>query len=126
LGIIGSFTLGVAGLGVANIMFIVVKERVKEIGVKRAVGARKTTILLQFFAETFMIIGFGAAIGFTIGYGIVTVLHYAPIEDYVGTPEMSAPVVIATVGILAAIGLLAGMMPARRAANLDVVDCLRD
>lgn len=126
LGIIGSFTLGVAGLGVANIMFIVVKERVKEIGVKRAVGARKTTILLQFFAETFMIVGLGAGIGFAIGYGIVTLLHYAPIQDYVGSPELSTPVVIATVSILAVVGLLAGMMPARRAADLNVVDCLRD
>ncbi len=126
LGIIGSFTLGVAGLGVANIMFIVVRERVKEIGVKRAVGARKTTILLQFFAETFMIVGLGAAIGFLIGWAIVTVMQLVPVKDYIGTPEISLPVVISTMSILAAIGLSAGMMPARRAANLDVVECLRD
>ncbi len=126
LGIIGSFTLGVAGLGVANIMFIVVRERVKEIGVKRAVGARKTTILFQFFAETFMIVGLGAAIGFLIGWAIVTVMQLVPVKDYIGTPEISLPVVISTVSILAAIGLSAGMMPARRAANLDVVECLKD
>ncbi len=126
LGIIGGFTLGVAGLGVANIMFIVVSERTKEIGVKRAVGARKSTILLQFFAETFMIIGLGAAIGFLVGWGIVALLQLIPVKDYVGTPEISLPVVIATAAILTAIGLSAGMMPARRAANLDVVDCLRD
>ncbi len=126
LGIIGSFTLGVAGLGVANIMFIVVKERVKEIGVKRAVGARKSTILLQFFAETFMIVGLGAAIGFLLGWGIVTALQLIPVKDYIGTPEISLPVVLSTMAILAAIGLSAGMMPARRAANLDVVECLRD
>ncbi len=126
LGIIGSFTLGVAGLGVANIMFIVVKERVKEIGVKRAVGARKSTILLQFFAETFMIVGLGAGIGFGIGYGIVTLLHLLPVQDYIGTPEVSTPVVASTIIILSIIGLIAGMMPARRAANMDVVDCLRD
>ena len=126
LGIIGSFTLGVAGLGVANIMFIVVKERVKEIGVKRAVGARKSTILLQFFAETFMIVGLGAAIGFLLGWGIVAALQLIPVKDYIGTPAISLPVVLSTMSILAAIGLSAGMMPARRAANLDVVECLRD
>ncbi|MCL5267151.1 MAG: ABC transporter permease [Bacteroidetes bacterium] len=126
LGIIGSFTLGVAGLGVANIMFIVVSERTKEIGVKRAVGARRSTILLQFFAETFMIIGLGAAIGFLIGWGIVAALQLIPVKEYVGTPEISLPVVLATISILVAIGLSAGMMPARRAANLDVVECLRD
>ena len=126
LGIIGSFTLGVAGLGVANIMFIVVRERVKEIGVKRAVGARRSTILLQFFAETFMIVGLGAGIGFLLGWGIVSALQLIPVKDYVGTPEISLPVVLSTAAILAAIGLSAGMMPARRAANLDVVECLRD
>lgn len=126
LGIIGSFTLGVAGLGVANIMFIVVRERTKEIGVKRAVGARRSTILLQFFAETFMIVGLGAGIGFLLGWGIVSAMQLIPVKEYVGTPEISLPVVITTMSILAAIGLSAGMMPARRAAGLDVVECLRD
>ena len=126
LGIIGSFTLGIAGLGVANIMFIVVRERTKEIGVKRAVGARRSTILLQFFAETFMIVGLGAAVGFLIGWGIVAVMQLVPVKQYVGQPEISLPVVISTISILAVIGLSAGMMPARRAANLDVVECLKD
>ncbi len=126
LGIIGSFTLGIAGLGVANIMFIVVRERTKEIGVKRAVGARRSTILLQFFAETFMIVGLGAAVGFLIGWGIVAVMQLVPVKQYVGQPEISLPVVISTISILGVIGLSAGMMPARRAANLDVVECLKD
>ena len=126
LGIIGSFTLGVAGLGVANIMFIVVRERVKEIGVKRAVGARKSTILLQFFSESFMIVGIGAGIGFLIGWGIVSAMQMIPVKDYIGTPEISLPVVLSTMLILAIIGVFAGMMPAKRAANLNVVECLRD
>ncbi len=126
LGIIGSFTLGVAGLGVANIMFIVVRERVKEIGVKRAVGAKRSTILFQFFSETFMIIGLGAGIGFLIGWGILSAMQLVPVKEYIGTPEISLPVVISTVMILAIVGLSAGLMPAKRAANLDVVECLRD
>ncbi|MGD0338643.1 MAG: ABC transporter permease [Bacteroidota bacterium] len=125
LGLIGSFTLGVAGLGVANIMFIVVQERIKEIGVKRAVGATKTNILFQFFSETFFIVFAGSAVGFLISYGIIFLLGFLPIKDYVGTPEFSLEVVGVTVCVLIAVGLLSGLMPARRASNVDVVECLR-
>ncbi|MCX6121488.1 MAG: ABC transporter permease [Ignavibacteriales bacterium] len=125
LGLIGSFTLGVAGLGVANIMFIVVQERIKEIGVKRAVGATKVNILFQFFSETFFIVFTGSAIGFIISYGIIAALSFLPIKEYVGTPILSMEVVLITVFVLITVGLLAGLMPARRASNLDVVECLR-
>jgi putative ABC transport system permease protein len=125
MGLIGSFTLGVAGIGVANIMFIVVQERIVEIGVKRAVGAKRSNIMFQFFMETFFIVAIGSLIGFLIAAGIVAILQLVPIKDYVGTPEISLSVVVATVVILTLIGLVAGLMPARRAANLNVVECLR-
>jgi putative ABC transport system permease protein len=125
LGLIGSFTLGVAGIGVANIMFIVVQERVREIGIKRAVGAKRSAIMVQFFTETAFIIGFGSLIGFMIAYAIIQLLQFIPIKEFVGTPKMSWEVVVATVAVLSAIGLAAGLMPARKAASLNVVDCLR-
>ena len=125
MGLIGSFTLGVGGIGVANIMYIVVQERTKEIGVRRAVGARKRTILFQFFAETFFIIAIGSGIGFLIAWAVIAAMQYIPIKEFVGTPEISPAVAIATGLVLAAIGLAAGLFPARRAANLNVVDCLR-
>jgi len=125
MGLIGSFTLGVAGVGVANIMFVVVQERVREIGVKRAVGAKKSNILFQFFMETAFIVGIGSSIGFVIAYGIIQLLQFIPIKDFVGTPVLSLEVVAVTVIVLSVIGFAAGLMPARRAANLDVVDCLR-
>jgi putative ABC transport system permease protein len=125
LGLIGSFTLGVAGLGVANIMFIVVQERIKEIGVKRAVGATKVNILFQFFSETFFIVFTGSVIGFVISYGIIAALSFLPIKEYVGTPVLSIEVVVVTIFVLITVGLLSGLMPARRASNLDVVECLR-
>jgi putative ABC transport system permease protein len=125
MGLIGSFTLGVGGIGVANIMYIVVQERVREIGVRRAVGARRRTIMAQFFAETFFIIAIGSSIGFLIAWGLTAVMKYIPIKDFVGTPEISVEVALATVCVLAAIGLAAGLFPARRAANLNVVECLR-
>jgi len=106
-------------------MFIVVQERIVEIGVKRAVGAKRSNIMFQFFMETFFIVVIGSLIGFLIAVGIVAVLQLIPIKEYVGTPEISLPVVLATVIILTLIGLVAGLMPARRAANLNVVECLR-
>jgi putative ABC transport system permease protein len=125
MGIIGSFTLAVGGIGVANIMNIVVQERTMEIGVRRAVGARRRTILFQFFTETMVIVLLGASIGFAIALGITSAMQYLPIKEFVGTPEVSATVALATVGVLSVIGLAAGLMPARRAAQLNVVDCLR-
>jgi len=125
LGLIGSFTLAVGGIGVANIMYIVVQERVKEIGIKRAVGAKKSSIMTQFFLETIFIIGLGSSAGFALAVGITRALAYIPIREYVGTPEISPEVAVATMVLLSAIGLTAGLLPAKRAANLNVVDCLR-
>jgi putative ABC transport system permease protein len=125
MGIVGTFTLAVGGIGVANIMYIVVQERTKEIGIRRAVGASRRTIMVQFFAETFLIIGIGAVIGFLIALGVAKALQFIPIREFVGVPEISGIVVVATVAVLGLIGFAAGLLPARRAANLNVVDCLR-
>lgn len=125
MGVIGSFTLAVGGIGVANIMYIVVQERFKEIGIKRAMGAKRSNILFQFFMETFLIIALGSTIGFAISYGIIQLLQFIPIKEFVGTPELSIEVAAAAILVLALIGLAAGLMPARKAANLNVVECLR-
>ncbi len=125
MAIIGSFTLTVGGIGVANIMYVVVRERTKEIGVKRSVGARKRDILRQFFFETFMIVGLGAGLGFLIALGLIKGLSYLPIQDVVGTPKLSPLVAITTMSLLAIIAVLAGFFPARKAAALDPVECLR-
>ena len=125
LGVIGSFTLAVGGIGVANIMYIVVQERIREIGIKRAVGARRSTIITQFFTETLFIILLGSSIGFAIAVGITQALQFIPIKEFVGTPEISIEVAIATAAVLLAVALASGLMPAKRAANLDIVDCLR-
>mgnify|MGYP001590467508 CR=1 FL=1 len=106
-------------------MFIVVQERVREIGIKRAVGAKRSNILFQFFMETFFIIFLGSSIGFLFAVGIIQGLQFIPIKEFVGTPELSMQVVGVTVTVLGIIGLAAGLLPARRAANLDVVECLR-
>jgi putative ABC transport system permease protein len=119
--LVGSFTLTVGGIGVANIMYIVVRERTREIGIKRSVGAKKRDILFQFFAETFLIVGLGALCGFSFSYGIVWLLSFVPLQDFVGTPTISPLVGAVTLSLLAAIAFMAGLFPARKAANLDPV-----
>ena len=125
LGIIGAITLVVGGIGLANIMYVVVQERTREIGIKRSIGAKRRVIMSQFLIEAFMIIGIGASIGFLFALGLIRVISMMPIEDYVGHPELSWPVAIASVTILSLVGFLAGFFPARRASRLEVVECLR-
>ncbi len=127
LGIIGSFTLTVGGVGVANIMYVVVRERTNEIGVKRAVGACRRNILFQFIFETFIIVSIGAAIGFALAAGLVALLQNLPKEavEAVGTPELSGSVALISIILLGFVALLAGYFPARRASTIDPVQALR-
>jgi putative ABC transport system permease protein len=125
LGIVGSFTLAVGGIGVANIMYIVVRERTPEIGIKRSVGARRRDILGQFLLETSLVVGVGAVLGLAISLGLVALARLLPIQDQVGTPTLSPAVLGITVLLLGCISFLAGIFPAWRAAHLDPVQCLR-
>jgi putative ABC transport system permease protein len=125
LGVVGSFTLLVGGIGVANIMYIVVRERTREIGIKRSLGARRRDIMAMFFGETFLLVGAGAILGMAISLALVKIGSMLPLEDSVGVPVLSPLVLVATVLLLGAIAFLAGVFPARKAAYLDPVDCLR-
>ena len=123
--IVGTFTLLVGGIGVANIMYIVVRERTREVGVRRAVGATRADIMRQFFAEALMIVMMGALLGLLLSVGLVTALGGLPIKEFVGVPTISATVLVATLILLAMVAFAAGLMPARRAAALDPVEALR-
>lgn len=125
LGLIGFFTLAVGGIGVANIMFVVVQERMKEIGIRRSVGARRHHIMGQFFLETFMIIGIGAAAGYVLGWVLVEATQNIPIKDFVGSPYFAPEVGFIAFIVLGVVGFAAGLLPAWRASRLDIVDCLR-
>ncbi len=81
--------------------------------------------MVQFLAETFLIIGLGSVLGFLIAVGITAGMQYIPIKEFVGTPIISVEVGVITCLVLSLIGFAAGFFPARRAANLNVVDCLR-
>jgi putative ABC transport system permease protein len=126
---VGFLTLLIAGVGVANIMYVVVKERTREIGVKMAVGARRHYILAQFIFEALFIAIIGGVIGVLFSWGVVSIVRMFPAEEgamqFLGRPILSGGVMLFTSGILALIGLLAGLFPARKAANLDPVESLR-
>jgi len=127
MAVIGTFTLLVGGVGVASIMRVVVEERTREIGIKLAVGARRRTILRQFFAESLMIMLTGGAIGFALSALVLRAVKVFPASftDFVGDPALNALVIVLTVTILLAIGVVAGMIPARAAASTDPIAALR-
>ena len=128
LGVIGTFTLLVGGVGVASIMRVVVDERTREIGVKLAVGARRRTILWQFFSESFIIMLIGGMIGFGLSAAVLQATKAFPkggFTDFIGLPVLNPLVVVSTMLILLAIGVVAGMIPARTAASTDPIEALR-
>ncbi len=124
LGVMGLLTLVVGGIGVSNIMNVVVEERTKEIGVKMALGARQRMVVGQFLFETFLLTAFGGLIGFAISWGICAAFP-ASLDEYVGTPTLSLQVALITTATLGLIGFLAGYFPARAAARLNPVEALR-
>lgn len=124
LGIIGSFTLIVGGIGISNIMYVVVEERTREIGIKLAVGAKPGFIRRQFLAETLTLTAIGGALGLLVTLGVIAVFP-AQLDEYVGTPEASPLVVFTTTALLGVIGAIAGYFPARRASLLDPVVALK-
>jgi len=122
---IGIATLITGAIGVTNIMNVVLEERTKEIGIKMALGARKSTILSQFVFETLLITGVGGTLGFLFAYAIVRVVPFFQLEDYIGTPTVDIWGGLFIILLLGVIGFVAGIFPARRAANLQPVQALK-
>jgi putative ABC transport system permease protein len=130
LGIIGALTLLIGGVGVANIMYAVVKERTREIGVKMALGAKSRWIIVPFVLEGLLYTFTGGALGILIATILVSLTSFIPIEQnrvmsFLGRPTLSPEIGVATSLILGLIGLLAGYFPARRAASIDPAATLR-
>ena len=128
---VGFLTLLIAGVGVANVMYVVVKERTHEIGIKMAVGARRSYILAQIIFEALLLAFIGGGVGMLFSYGVVAAVRMIPAGDgisamqFLGKPVLSLTTMLMTSGVLAAIGLIAGFFPARKAASVDPVESLR-
>ncbi|HVO19462.1 MAG TPA: ABC transporter permease [Anaeromyxobacter sp.] len=118
---VGLITLVVGGIGIMNIMLVSVTERTREIGVRRALGARRRTILLQFLIESSVVATLGGAVGTALGLGTARVVSLATPLAAAVTPSA----VVLGLTFSAAVGLLFGSWPAWRAARLDPVEALR-
>ena len=130
---IGTLTLGIGGVGVMNIMLVSVDERIREIGLRRALGAKKRHIQMQFLAETLMIMLLGGAIGIILAYAIAAAVGTLPMmgplfEDDSGKADIHLKISFLTVFIssmvLLLVGVISGLIPALRASKLDPVEAL--
>ncbi|HEV3097082.1 MAG TPA: ABC transporter permease [Candidatus Dormibacteraeota bacterium] len=123
LGAIAGISLVVGGIGIMNIMLVTVTERTREIGIRKAIGARRQDILLQFLIESMFLSGLGGALGIIVGFGLARVLPLA--VSALPTPVISTPSVFLAFGISVGIGLFFGLYPANRAARLRPIEALR-
>lgn len=125
LGAIAGISLLVGGIGIMNIMLVSVTERTREIGIRKAVGARQRDILLQFLFESAALGLVGGLVGTAAGYGMARVVERFSIGGMNLRAYVAPDVVFLAVGVSLAVGLFFGLYPARRAAALDPIQALR-
>jgi len=124
LGASGAMTMAVGALGVANIMFLSVTERTREIGVRLAIGATQTSILGQFILEGLILVAVGTALGLMISYAIVSLLSTMALPDWIGSPVITPDSIGWSLLVTLVLALLASYFPAKRASRLTPVIAL--
>jgi putative ABC transport system permease protein len=121
LTIVAAVSLIVGGVGIMNIMLVSVTERTREIGIRVAVGARSTDVLIQFLIEAVVLSVMGGAIGIAIAYGVCEIVQ----EKFAMTTIIKSWIIAVSLGVSAAIGVIFGLYPAFMASRLDPIDALR-
>jgi len=125
LGAVGVATLFVGGIGVMNVMLVAVRERTREIGIRKALGATRRSIVRQFFVETLLIVGFSGALGLGIGYGICALVNLLPMPQFFAGLLPTWEAGLLAFFLLGTIALLSALYPAGRAAAVDPIEALR-
>lgn len=125
LGAVGMVTLFLGGLGVMNVMMVAVRERTREIGVRKALGAPSRTILKQFFFEALFIAFVSGAVGLGIAYGFCALVNLLPMPDFFAGLLATWKTGLLATGLLGTIAVLSALYPARKAASVDPIEALR-
>ncbi len=125
LGAVGVVTLFLGGLGVMNVMLVAVRERTREIGVRKALGAPARTILRQFFIEALLIAVISGGVGLGVAYGICSLVNLLPMPDFFAGLLPTWKSGLVATGLLGTIAVLSALYPARRAASIDPIEALR-
>ena len=129
LGMVGAMTLLVAGVGLANMLFVMVQRRTREIGLQMAVGAHRAAVSAQVVGESLILAAIGGYLGIGLAWLICELIQRVPIKSeglqFLGKPTLSIPLGVVTVVVLIGVACLAGSLPARRAARLNPVEALR-
>jgi putative ABC transport system permease protein len=125
MGTVGIATLFLGGLGVMNVMLVSVRERTREIGVRKALGATRESILRQFFLETVIVVGLSGAAGILLSYGFCGLVDLLPMPPFFDGLIASWKLAVLTVSLLGVIAVLSALYPANQAASVDPIEALR-
>ena len=125
LGAVGLTTLMLGGIGVMNVMLVAVRERTREIGVRKAVGASSRAILSQFFIESLIVVFLSGGAGLGIAYGICALVNLVPMPAFFAGLLPTWQIAVLSFVLLGSIAILSALLPARRAASIDPIEALR-
>jgi putative ABC transport system permease protein len=125
LGAVGVVTLFLGGIGVMNVMLVAVRERTREIGVRKALGAPRRSILRQFFVETIIVVFVSGGVGLGIAFGLCALVDLMPMPDFFAGLLPTWKSGVGAFVLLGTVAILSALYPARRAASIDPIEALR-